>query len=740
MTTPAMAPSSPAWLMAEDRFEPNRAAHFETIFTLANGYTGVRGSLETSPLLGDPGTYVAGVFDRTEGFVHEIVNLPCWVGVTADVDGFDLDLTRGRVLEYRRTLDMKQGILFTRITWEDGAKRTTRWESARLVHRTRKRAALIWGSVTALDYSGRLTLRSSIDAWAVKYASLSGKNHFRDVHACDLGEAGIAMVVTTRDPGIQVAQATRLTVAAAKSRSVRIDDDRAAESLVCRLEKNRPVAFEKRAVCWTSRDADDPARAAREELAAVSQVPVKRLVREHTGAWAKVWDAADIRIDGDPRAQKAIRFNVFHLASLANEHDDKVSIGAKGLHGNGYRGLVFWDTEIYLVPFFTYTDPPAARALLQYRFHMLPDCRTNARELGYTGARFPWNSSITARETPWKGWQEHVGSDTAYAVDQYVQATGDTDFYLRFGAQLIVETAAYWPSRVEFDRNRQQYVIRKLMGPDENHGGIDNNAYTNHLVKWHMGRALQAVADLTEAGRWRTLRKKLKITDEDLAKWADIRDRIYFPFDERKGFHEQFEGFFKLKERKIDHTKTQREYTGPVLHSYRPTQVSKQADTVLMYYLFPDEFPDAARKRGYAYYERRSLHCSSLSRSIYAAVAAQIGRTGEARRLFLRGAELDYGLYAECDSGIHSASLGGAWQAAVMGFGGFGVRGGRPRFDPHLPKEWRKLSYTVQWRKRILEVTVTRRSLRLRARSGSVSVDVRGEVRKIGTRAMTLPI
>jgi kojibiose phosphorylase len=731
------------WLLVEDGFTPKHLPHYESIFALANGYGGVRASLETNPTLADPGMYLAGVFDRIQGFDYEIVNLPCWLGLKLNVNGFDFDLRKGELLDYRRALDMRQGILFTRIVWRDAGRQTTRFESARLMHRAEPHLALLWGTITPLDYSANLRLTSSLDAWAVKYGSPTGSPRLHQTRVSDLGEPGIEMQVVTRQTEITVAMASRCTVSGATARSVRADDDRIAEIISVRAERRQPVRFEKRTVFFTSRDGAHPASAARSELARFSRRPVSALARSHTLAWKRIWDDADIRIEGDARAQKALRYSLFHLASLANRHDDRASIGAKGLHGNGYRGLYFWDTEIYLLPFYVHTDPAVARTLLLHRYHTLDDARANARALGRLGAFYPWHGSISGRGEHWKGWQEHVGSAIAYGVDWYVRATGDRDFLLRFGAEMIIETARYWQSRVGFDPQKGRYVLRGLMGPDEIHGGIDNNAYTNQVAKWHLRRAAEAVRDLEQAGLWDPLRRRLGIEEADVAKWRDISEKMYLSFNPALGLHEQFDGYLLLKERAIDRRLSRMQYTGPVQHSFKPTKVAQQADTVLMYLMFAEEFPEDVRRAGYRYYEPRCSHTSSLSRCIYAAEAAQAGLTEEAYRLFRISIETDLakGKEIESETGIHAACMGGNWLAAVVGFGGVWFRGGTLIFRPRLPRPWRKLSFALRWQGRTILAECAKNRLRLRTRGGRVTVRVADREERIGpqTREFHIP-
>ena len=732
--------SSPDWCMTEEGFRPGQLAHYESIFALANGYMGVRASLETNSLLGDPGFYVAGVFDQMYGFAHEIVNLPCWLGLGINVDGFSVDLSKGVMLEYRRTLDMRQGILFTHIVWRDAGMHTTRFELARLVHQSDKHVALQWGTITPLDYSAKVSFTSSIDAWAVKYASPSGAPRLQDAAPRDLGADGIGLAVSTRASGIRVALAARVVATGMTGREVRLTDDRITEAVAVPVEQGKSLAFEKRVVVFTSRDGAAPEALAQAALKELATRPLAAVIDSHTAAWAAIWKNADIRIEGDDRAQKALRFNVFHLASLVNPADDKVSLAAKGLHGNGYNGMVFWDTEIYMLPFYIHTNPAAARALLQYRHNFLDDARENAKALNRKGAYYPWNSSITGRERPWPGWQEHVGSDVAYGIDWYTRATGDAEFWLGPGAEIVLETARYWQSRVERDAARG-YVITGLMGPDEIHGGIKNNSYTNQLVKWHLQRAVELVKELRDAGQWNGLAARLGLTDADVAQWQDISAKIYLRFNAELNLHEQFEGYLELKEKAIDRSLSRMQYTGPIQHSFRPTKVAQQADTVLMYWMFAELFAADVRRAGYKYYEPRCSHTSSLSRCIYAAVAAQVGMLKEAYRQFLLSAEADFvaGAEMESESGIHAACMGGTWLAAITGFGGVWVRGATLELRPQLPARWKRLAFPLIWHGVTLEVEIDPKAVRVRTRSGKATVRIGGHARTISTKWSAYP-
>ncbi len=727
-------PSPADWCLTEDEFRPGLLPHYESIFALANGYMGVRASLDTNPMLGDPGFYIAGVFDNVHGHVHEIVNLPTWLGIAMNVDGFPVDLRKGTLLEYKRTLDMKQGILFTHIVWRDAANHTTRFELGMLVHQAEKHLALQWGTITPLDYSANVGFESMIDAWAVKYASPSREVRLRNHETAKLDSEGIVLGVSTKKTDLRIGLASRIEADGAENRCVSRSDDRISESLTVPVRKGESIFLHKKILAFTSRDGGNPQALAEANLERLAAVDVEELVLRHTKAWADAWERTDIRIDGDERAQKAVRFNSFHLASLANPDDTRISLGAKGLHGNGYAGVYFWDTEIFMLPFYTHTNPTAAKALLEYRYHMLEDAHLNAKDLNRRGAFYPWNSSINGRGHHWLHWQEHVGSDIAYGIDWYCRATGDTEFLHGQGAEIIFETARYWQSRVEPHPERG-YELTGLMGPDEIHGNIANNAYTNFLVKWHLDLAAKLADELKVDDAWKAMAARLGLTEADLAAWVDIAEKLYFPFDEERNIHEQFEGYFQLPDKEIDRSLSRMQYTGPVQGSFRPTKVAQQADTVLMYWMFPEAFPDDVRKAGYNYYDPRCSHTSSLSRCIFAAVAAQTGMVEEAYRQFMLSAEADIapGLEMESESGIHAACMGGTYLATLTGFGGAWPRGDILTLNPRLPAHWTGMAFPLAWHGHVLEVEIKPDACRLRTRGGTVQVQVGTNMETIKT-------
>jgi kojibiose phosphorylase len=401
-----------------------------------------------------------------------------------------------------------------------------------------------------------------------------------------------------------------------------------------------------------------------------------------------------------------------------------VSIGARGLTGDGYLGHVFWDTEIYLLPFYTFTWPEAARALLMYRYHTLPAARAKAARHGYRGAFYAWESADTGEEAtpPYvhgprgevvvieNGTQEiHINAAVSHAVWQYWQATGD-DSFLPAGAEILLETARFWASRAELGPDAR-YHIKKVIGPDEYHDDVNDNAYTNGMAAWNLERALE-VSELL-ASRWpecwQELRTRLAITADEQALWREVASRLATGFDPASGLIEQFDGFFHLAPIYVagyePRTIPMDVLLGP--ERARRTQVVKQADVVMLLALLWEQFSPEVREANFRYYEARCGHGSSLSPSVHAEVAARLGDTALAERLFRQAAAIDLDdAQPNAPLGVHMATQGGLWQAAVMGFAGLSLRNDGLRFDPRLPRSWGSLRFPVQWRGRRLRIEV----------------------------------
>ena len=458
--------------------------------------------------------------------------------------------------------------------------------------------------------------------------------------------------------------------------------------------------------------ADEPE--ARAALAEAEEHGFEQLLAEHREAWSRRWETADIVIEGDPELQLALRLALFHLmASVASEGE--APVGARGLSGPGYRGHVFWDSDVFVLPFLAATHPPAARAMLEYRLRRLDAACTAAAGLGYSGARFPWESGATGLDiTPSHARlptgeiarirtgesEEHITADVAWAASTYVGWTGDDVFAAGPARELIVETARYWASRVRFVGGRAH--IYGVIGPDEYHEPVDDNAFTNVMARWNLKRAAELDGDEAERARW-----------------LEIADALVDGYDPMSGRYEQFAGFFRLEPLVIADVAPQRPIAADLLLGRERTagaQVLKQADVLMLHQLVPHEVAPDSLLPNLDFYEPRTAHGSSLSPAIHAGLLARAGRFREALKALRIAARIDLDdLTASTASGVHLATMGGLWQALVFGFAGIRPRADALVVDPRLPPDWGALEVNLRFRGSPLRLRLDRTGVELRA-------------------------
>jgi trehalose/maltose hydrolase-like predicted phosphorylase len=462
------------------------------------------------------------------------------------------------------------------------------------------------------------------------------------------------------------------------------------------------------------------------------------VLEAHEAAWSERWRCSDVEIKGDEQAQRSMRFAIYHLISAANPSDERVSVGARALTGDSYLGHVFWDTEIYLLPFFTLTWPEAARSLLMYRYHTLDAARAKAKRMGWRGALYAWESADTGEEaTPDQilgpngrpvdvlcgRHEHHISAAVAYAVWQYWQATEDSEFLCVAGAEMLLETARFWASYAEASADGS-YHIRDVIGPDEYHERVDNSAYTNLMARWNIRRALETAALFHERwpDEWVKLSERMSLDEEELRIWRNVADCLTVRYDPVTRVLEQFEGYFALED--IDRA----DYAGRVTsvegtlgrERIQRSKLIKQADIVALLALLPSEFDQDTRSANFSYYEPRCTHDSSLSRPMHGLVAARIGQMDAALRYFRETAAIDLGgKPGSSAGGIRIAALGGLWQAAVFGFAGLSLRDDGLALAPQLPEGWEALGFRVHWRGRQLAFRIEERGQVLTAFLGA---------------------
>jgi kojibiose phosphorylase len=720
------------WEITEFPFQPEKLNHYETLLTIGNGYLGTRASFEEGYPGDIPATLVHGIYDHAPGaLVPELVNAPDWLDIRLRIDGTIFRLItetedylrppQGVLLGYRRTLEMNRALLRREVLFRAASGNIVRliFERFASLHDEHVLAQRL--HIIAVDGSPEIYLESAINA----DVSNEGTRHWLPQMVIEANDSAIGVEVITQQSGYILGMASRLISPAETQADVQPLRPYSFTSV--KLEPMASVTFDKIMSVYTSRDGAQPLAAARQKADAAACIGYDRLLADHEAEWARYWEDSDIQIDGDEQAQQVVRFATYHLLIAAPRHDDRVSISPKTLSGLGYKGHVFWDTELFIVPPLILTQPKIARNLLMYRYHLLPGARKKARDNGYEGAMYPWESTDTGEETTpqwtnplpdgtririWTGDSEqHISTDIAYAILMYWRWTGDNEFMSRYGTEIVLDTAVFWASRVEAKNER--YEISQQIGPDEYHENIDNSVFTNRMVVWHLQAALDLLDWLGEnvpedAER---LAQALDLNDRRLAHWRDIIARMYIPFDEERQIHIEFPGFFDLEYIPV-HLYEPRQYSVQAILGHArtvQTQVVKQADVVMLMALLGDQVGSReVMLNNWNTYFPRTDHGSSLSPAVHAIVGARLGLDEVALEMFEHAAGIDlHNNKGNVRDGIHGATNGGIWQAVALGFCGLRLGSDqRPVVEPRLPAHWRQVSFHIFYRGERLEFTV----------------------------------
>jgi trehalose/maltose hydrolase-like predicted phosphorylase len=731
--------ADPRWLLVVDGWAPAREPGIEGAFALVNGYLGTRAAVEEGSGASTPATFLNGVFDTATQAVAqaaatperqvvaaptpELVVAPDWSKLHLVVGGAPLTMETAEVLAHRRTLDLRRGVLVRE--WRLRARgRTTRLRSLRFLSLDDRHVLGQVLEVVAEDWSGPVTVEAIVDG---EVANEGGVRHLVG-HRTRRVEGGMLLETLTAERGIGICLAAR-TALAGNGRAVG-EDECGERALVWRsrfeASPGQVWRLQRLVTVFTSRDDPDPAARAVKRLGEAAATGLPGLLQRNAAAWAKRWATADVEVTDDV-LQRHIRFAIYHLVGCANPDDPYAAPGARSLTGERYKGHVFWDNETFVLPYFVYTHPPTARAMLGYRYHTLQAARENARARGWRGAAYAWESADTGQDvTPAyyltasgerkdvrTGEQEHhLNADIGIAVWQYWQATGDEAYLLAEGAEILLELARFWASRAERGTDGRWHV-RRVIGPDEYHEDVDDNAYTNQLAAWLLDRAVELAGWLRERhpDRWRSLQAALDLQDGEPAGWHAVATGLVDGLDPHTGLIEQHHGFHQLQA--VDLAAFEpRTTTMEVLLGWGRLgrlKLVKQADVVLLLALLGERYPRAIQEVNFRYYEPLTMHDSSLSPAVHALVAARLGDLDTAARYLEQAVrlDLDFDQGVTAAGGVHIATLGGIWQALVVGFGGMSVAGGQPRFTPHVPASWGSLRFRVRWQGLLLEVTAT---------------------------------
>ncbi|HYP43962.1 MAG TPA: glycosyl hydrolase family 65 protein [Propionibacteriaceae bacterium] len=732
------------WQVIESGFNAEHANDFETLFVVGNGRLGTRGSLEEGHVGERSGTFLSGVYDGYQVPVIDLVNAPDWVSLAVVVNGVRLGVQSCRVVEHERALDFRHGVLWRRTVFAGPDGRQTQLETLRFASFADRRLCALRVEVTPLGHDAEVSVTSALVghrrnlerlpvypagttfAPEVKWDKWAEAKHLVEVSKAEQADA-IYLEMRTIETGVSLGYGSVLQpFREPNRRAVQRGYERIEEQQHFTVVSGQTLKLDKLVSIATSRDqVEDIEASCLENLQSHAEVGFDASLERSREVWEQMWADCDCAIDGDPEGTRAVRFGIYQLLIAANGDDPTVNIGAKSLSGEGYRGHVFWDTEVLMLPFFIYTQPNTARSLLRYRYHTLQAARELARESGARGARYPWESADTGREECpmwtvdganrfWTRDEEiHVSADVAYGILTYVEATGDTQFLTEFGAEILFETSRFWVDRATYEPETDQYSIKQVMGPDEFHSHVDNNAFTNRMAQWALTQSAQVYVDLSEQqpGALEAIASKIGLNPEEAEQWRNVAAKIVYHLDQDRGVLEQFDGYFDRLDVPItewDQNNMPRYPEGYHHFNCEDTQLLKQPDVVMLMHVLPDEFSEDVKRANFEYYEARTLHKSSLSPAIHAIMGIEVGDSTRALQYFKRSALVDLtNNQGNTEEGIHIASAGGTWQILVNGFGGFRVRHQQMTFNPWLPAGWQEIRFRLRWRGNSVAVAIS---------------------------------
>ena len=758
------------WSLVYDTVDLEQEGLQEALCTLGNGYFATRGAAAEAAADGVhyPGTYVAGLYNRlgTEmaGRVIEnedLVNVPNWLVLRVRINGTWFGLEDVEVLDYRRELDIRRGLLVRHVEFRDGQGRETVLTERRLVSMDDPHLAAQQLTVLARNWAGSLTVRSGIDAGVInsgvaRYRELASRH--LEVLATGAEDNTVFTEVQTTQSAVRVAQVARTVVRSTNGdpqvqRAVVEQDYLIAHDLTFDVAAGEAVAVEKVVALHTSRDAAISESLHDAQLRVARTGDFEELLACHVLAWAQLWRRFDIAIEGPERTQMIVRLHLFHLLQTVSTHSIDLDVGvpARGWHGEAYRGHIFWD-ELFIFPVLNLRLPVITRSLLLYRYRRLDQARFAAKGEGHPGAMYPWQSGSNGREetqqvhlNPNSGrWlpdhshlQRHSNIAIAWNVWQYYEVTGDMAFLRHYGGPMLIEIARFLASLAHYDGANDRYEMRGVMGPDEYHDaypdsqepGLNNNAYTNVMTVWVLLRAL-AVLDGVAPYQRSELEQQLGLTPAELDRWGDITRKMFVPFHEDDGGQvlSQFEGYENLEEfdwegyrakyGNISRLDRILEAEGDTPNRYR---LSKQADALMLFYLLSGvELTQLLERLGYGfdemlmrrtidYYEARTSHGSTLSNVVHSWVLARADRR-RSYEFFQTALEADISDVqgGTTPEGIHLGAMAGSVDLLLRGYGGIETRDDVLRFNPKLPDELASVSFSLSYRGQQLSITIGR--------------------------------
>lgn len=736
------------WQIIEEGFDAHLNRVSESIFSLGNGQMGQRANFEES-YSGDThqGTYIAGVYypDKTRvgwwkngypEYFAKVLNAPTWIGIKINIENQELDLAKCKVENFVRVLDMKQGLLSRSFsaTFADGKKVDV--QAQRFCSMADGEVGAIKYSLKPINFSAKAKITLTIDADVVNKDSNYDENFWDRLY--EESQMGWAVVnAQTKKTLFQVCTGMEYKFEVNGQRVggkvFTNTKDKYADNVVeMELTQGAELTIYKYATVLTSENhpKEKIVKKCLAKIDETSKIGFQQLLEKHVAVWAHTWSECDITIEGDIAAQQGIRFNIFQLMQTYTGKDERLNIGPKGFTGEKYGGSTYWDTEAYCLPFYLSTsEPGVARQLLVYRYKHLPKAIENAKKLGFKdGAAFYPFVTMNGEEchNEWEITFEeiHRTSAMAYAMRDYVNYTGDQNYFTDYGLEVLIGISRFWAQRVNWSAEKNKYVILGVTGPNEYENNVNNNWYTNYLAAWTL-RFTQEALDYvkkSDPAKYKALAEKINFKEtEETTKWKDIVVKMYYAEDKTRGIFLQQDGFLDKELIKVsdlpaeDRPLNQKWSWDRILRSC----FIKQADVLQCMFTFEDDFTLDQIKKNFDFYEPMTVHESSLSPCVHVILASKLGYKEKAYEMYLRTSRLDLDDYNnDTEDGCHITSMAGTWMSVVKGFGGMCVRNGKLFFSPYIPEHWKSYSFRIEFRGRVLKVKVAKEKTEVILESG----------------------
>ncbi len=759
------------WCIIEEGFKPENNRISESIFSIGNGRMGQRANFEEK-YSGDTlqGSYIAGVYypDKTKvgwwkngypEYFAKVLNATNWIGIDVEIGSTSLDLAKCKVKDFRRVLNMKEGYLSRSFvaTMKDGKK--LKIESIRFCSIVADEVGAIKYSITPVNFSGTISITPYLNGDVRNEdANWDDEGSFWTKVNTKVKRRQAYVLVETKKTAFQVATGMKFGIykngKALVFKSNKIKSGLFAGSAVeVSAKKGDTIEVHKFAANLSSENHDKSVL--QDNCESVVKVAYKKgfdtLLNEQKIAWSKKWEDSDIIIEGDVAAQQGIRFNIFHLNQTFTGVDERLNIGPKGFTGEKYGGSTYWDTEAYCLPFYlSTTDQKVARNLLIYRYKHLQKAIENAEKLGFTDGAALYPMVTMNGEECHNEWEItfeeiHRNGAIAYAIYDYIRYTGDQDYLIDYGLEVLIAIARFWSQRVHFSKLKGQYVMHGVTGPNEYDNNVNNNWYTNYVATWCMRYAATALVYVKEnnAKKYAKLVSRINFEEgTEIENWTNICDNMYFPEDKELGVFLQADGFLDKDLRAVD---TLAEADKPLNQKWSWDRILrscfiKQADVLQGIYFFEDHFDIPTIKRNFEFYEPMTVHESSLSPCIHVILAAKIGNYDKAYEMYLRTARLDLDDYNnDTEDGLHITSMAGTWLSVVKGMGGMRVLNDELHFNPFLPPNWQSIGFKIQFREATIQVKLTQNGTTIYNLSTKpIQVNLYGKAYKIPAKKSVL--